>query len=230
MGQRGHPGPLARGPVTREMVLSAALHLADSEGVENLSMRKLGRACGVEAMSLYHHVPDKAAVLDGLGDAVYAHVDLPDLDGLAWEEALVAIGRAMYDAFLRHPGALPVVATRPAFHPAGMRLIESVLSQLDRAGFSSVRSAWASRALGVYVVGSALARSGRSPVVPVDDSPGAWADRAASVDAERFPLLARAMSSAVESWDWDAIFDTGLRAMVDGLRLLATGAQPASTE
>lgn len=205
-----------RPPVTRAKVLAAALRIADEEGVENLSMRKLGRACGIEAMSLYHHVPDKAAILDGLGDAVFADVDYPPASEEApWQDALAGLGQALYAALLRHPGALPIIATRPSFFPAGLRLIEALLEQLQRAGLDSWEASHAGKAIGVYVVGFAQATVGRSPLEPYDHSPQAWQRRGDAVDPDEFPALSAALRDD-RQWDMHHVFTLGLRAMING--------------
>src|SRR5215203_6060969 len=76
-----------RVPLTRERVLKTAVALADASGSESLSMRKLGEAAGVEAMSLYHHVANKEDLLDGMIDVVFGEIDLP-AGGADWMTAM----------------------------------------------------------------------------------------------------------------------------------------------
>ncbi len=92
----------ADSPLTRDKVLRAAVRLADKSGVEALSMRELGRLLGVEAMSLYNHVANKADVLDGMVDLVLGEVKLPALDA-DWREAMRSRAFSARRAFLRHP-------------------------------------------------------------------------------------------------------------------------------
>src|SRR6516162_10987683 len=80
MGTTDHSGA-HRAPLSRDRVLRAAVALADQGGISSLSMRKLGEALGVEAMSLYNHVASKSDLLDGMIDVVFGEIDLPDLDG-----------------------------------------------------------------------------------------------------------------------------------------------------
>src|SRR6476469_1505374 len=98
-------------PLSRERIIAAAVAIVDEHGLESLSMRKLGAALGVEAMSLYNHVDNKDDVLDGVLDHVLKEVPLPELD-LAWEEQLRVLARGFRAAGLAHPGVLPMWGSR----------------------------------------------------------------------------------------------------------------------
>ena len=87
MARPARPAAQPRTPLTRERVLHAALAMADAGGIESVSMRKLGEAVGVEAMSLYNHVPGKADLLDGLIDLVFSEIELPSA-GVGWQTAM----------------------------------------------------------------------------------------------------------------------------------------------
>src|SRR5919109_5024828 len=87
MAARTDPSPAPRVPLTRQRVLKAAVALADDGGIEQLTMRKLGQALGVEAMSLYHHVANKDALLDGMVDLVFGEVESP-AGGAHWKTAM----------------------------------------------------------------------------------------------------------------------------------------------
>src|SRR3954465_15348638 len=94
----------ARIPLSRERVLATAVALADESGLESLSMRKLGQALGVEAMSLYNHVAGKEALLDGMVDLVFAEIDLPA--GGDWKKSLRQRAISMRAALARHRWAV----------------------------------------------------------------------------------------------------------------------------
>ena len=87
MPARPTPSPESREPLSRERVLGAAVLLADEDGLESLSMRKLGQRLGVEAMSLYNHVANKDDLLDGMVDLVVSEIDLPS-GAVDWKEAM----------------------------------------------------------------------------------------------------------------------------------------------
>jgi AcrR family transcriptional regulator len=108
--------------------------LADSGGIESLSMRKLGDRLGVEGMALYRHVQNKDAILDGIVDAVMSEVDVraPDDD---WKAALRHLSIAARVVMVRHPWAPAVIVARPEVGPATLRHIDRVLAILESAGF-----------------------------------------------------------------------------------------------
>jgi AcrR family transcriptional regulator len=126
--------PARRRPLTRERVLAAALTLADEHGIEAVSMRRLGTALGVEAMSLYKHVEDKEAILDGIADLVMAEVTPPD-PTLPWREAIRRSAVSTHAALLRHPWAAVVFESRVHPGPARLRHLDAVVGILRAAGF-----------------------------------------------------------------------------------------------
>ncbi len=114
------PTTKQRAPLSRERVLRAALDLADKDGIESLSMRKLGEKLGVEAMSLYNHVANKDDILDGIVDLVFGEIALP-AERAPWKTA--ARGRAIsaHEALLRHPWAPSLMQSRTRPGPATLR-------------------------------------------------------------------------------------------------------------
>ena len=145
----------ARPRLSRERVLSAALKLADEQGLGALSMRRLGQALGVEAMSLYRHVANKDAILDALVEAVLEEVALPTRDE-AWRVALARRARSGLEAFRQHPWAVALLETRGAASPAALRCREATLDCLQRQGFSPQLAAHSAAALDSYLCGFAL--------------------------------------------------------------------------
>src|SRR5258706_5684902 len=110
----------SRVALSRERVLEAALQIVDREGLEAISMRRLGDALGVEAMSLYNHVPNKAAVLDGVFERVLAELPVLKPGRKSWRAVLKAQALALRDVLAAHPNALPLFATRPAVTEASL--------------------------------------------------------------------------------------------------------------
>ena len=124
-----------RAGLSRDLVLDAAVALVDRDGLDHLSMRKLGAALGVEAMTLYHYLPNKAALLDGLVEWVLEHATTgPATDGLRWDETLRRYAETLRTALLGHPGVLPLFFTRPAVTPQTLRAVERGLRVLSDAG------------------------------------------------------------------------------------------------
>jgi len=119
-----------KSPLTRERVLRAALDLADRDGLDALSMRALGAAMGVQAMSLYNHVADKDAVLDGIVDLVVAEIAVPSASQ-PWRAAMHARAVSSHTVLLRHPWAPGLLVSTKQ-----IRLIR-LLSRAARAGVLS---------------------------------------------------------------------------------------------
>ncbi|MEN9620870.1 MAG: hypothetical protein RL499_1063 [Actinomycetota bacterium] len=126
-----------RDALTPDRVLQAALTLADSEGLEALSMRRLGTELGVEAMSLYRHVPSKEALLDAMVDAiVVSWVDPADNTAGDWRTRLGAIMHRAHATLLARPWAVELVTMRPRVGEGRLRYAETITSALLEAGFT----------------------------------------------------------------------------------------------
>jgi AcrR family transcriptional regulator len=144
-----------RAALTRERILRAAISLADRDGIESLSMRKLGQELGVEAMSLYNHVRNKVDMLDGMVDVVFSEIDLP-ADGIDWRTAMRQRAISARQALLRHPWAIGLMESRATPGPATLRHHDAVLGSLRRASFSVDMAAHAYSILDGYIYGFAL--------------------------------------------------------------------------
>ncbi|MFJ3793329.1 TetR/AcrR family transcriptional regulator C-terminal domain-containing protein [Kitasatospora sp. NPDC090091] len=199
--------------LTREKVLRAALEVADRDGIEKLSMRRLGTELGVEAMTLYHYLPNKAALLDGLVELVVSSVQ-PDTAGPAdqWPLRLREFAVAFRAELLRHPGVIPLVATRPVRSAAALQAVEDTAAALTRAGITPVQALRIVNSVAMLVVGHCLAEAA--------DTPG-HRDQAGGgdLDLADFPVLAAAVAQGLGSpADHQARFDLALDALLAGLR------------
>jgi AcrR family transcriptional regulator len=146
---------LPRVPLSRERVLEAAVALADESGSEALSMRKLGEALGVEAMSLYHHVASKDDLLDGMIDVVFSEIALPaDCDD--WKRAMRERALSARRVLSRHGWAIRFMDSRTSPGPATLRHHDAVLGCLRNAGFSVPLAASALSVLDSYIHGFAF--------------------------------------------------------------------------
>jgi AcrR family transcriptional regulator len=181
--------------LTREKIVAAAIEVIDAVGSEKLTMRRLAAQVGVEPMSLYHHFPSKADLLDAIVDAAAgsygAQVSIaPDADLAA---GLRAFGTGMRAALLAHPGLLPLVSTRPVTPERAENLGEPLLGALTATGLSRRQAEFAVQSVAVFVMGHAMAQSGSTP-------------GAAGVPNR----------SAAEAY-YDEWFDLGLTALITGL-------------
>ena len=200
-----------RTPLSRRRILEAALRFVDREGLDALSMRKLGAELRVEAMSLYNHVPNKSALLDGMVEVLLGELRIPPEDE-CWEERI----RGAYRAFRRlaheHPNAFPLFVTRPPDTMDGVWLVEEFLKTLGRAGFDPKTSLHAFRALSSYATGYAMAEIRGFAMEPAGARPGARA-----LSAEEFPYIYE-LNRELGEVDRDAEFEFGLDLIISGLR------------
>jgi len=144
----------ARPPLSRERVVEAALKVMDDEGLEAVSMRRVAREVGVEAMSLYHHVANKADLMDGILDVVTAEIELPR-PGTPWKAALRGTAISAHQVYLRHAWAANL--TLSAGTGAGRyRYMEAILRCLREGGFSAELTHHAYHALESHIVGFTL--------------------------------------------------------------------------
>jgi AcrR family transcriptional regulator len=147
-----------RVPLSRERVLRAALALADEGGIESLSMRKLGQELGVEAMSLYNHVANKEAILDGVIELVIGEVletveDEKVSDPAEWKPATRRRILAAREVLLRHRWAPKVLETRSDMSPLVLRYYDGLLGLMFEGGFSADLAHHAMHALGSRALG-----------------------------------------------------------------------------
>ncbi|MFJ9693714.1 TetR/AcrR family transcriptional regulator C-terminal domain-containing protein [Kitasatospora sp. NPDC101183] len=213
-----HPARRGRGEragLSRQQVLDAALALVDRDGLKGLTMRSLGEHLGVEAMTLYHYVPNKDALLDGLVELVFTAAT-PAIDGAAdWRTALRAYATALREGLLRHPAVLPLATSRPAVTPATLDDVEALLRLLDEAGFPLGRALHALNSLAVFVIGHATAEA-RIEVGAEEAGGTAWLS---ALEAERYPLLIRAATEGVGTDDAER-FAFALDALLLGFEAL----------
>lgn len=217
------PGAAPRVPLTQDRVLRAAIALADEDGIESLSMRRLGRALGVEAMSLYNHVADKEAILGGLIELVLSEIEPPS-PAEEWEVAVRRFAISAHRALLSHPWASNLVLTSrggAVAQKARMLYIESLLGRLREAGFSPELTYHAYHALDSHILGFTVWEIGHE--VAADPSGGAAiANFVRSLSRDDFPnLIEHAEQHFGESVvDGDGEFEFGLDLLLDGLRKL----------
>lgn len=215
------PAPV-RTPLTRERVLRAAIALADQDGLPALSMRTLGAALGVQAMSLYNHVADKDDILDGMVDLVVAEIDVP-LASDPWKAAMVQRATSAHAVLLRHPWACGLLMSRANVGPAMLRYVDATIGCLEAAGFPLplVDHAW--NAMDSHIYGFTLQKLNFP--FQADEYAQVAAAYLPSLSRERYPAM-HALTVMVVKGEHDGIHDLafGLNLLLDGLeRLLPQG-------
>lgn len=155
MARPAKPATQTRAPLSRERVLRAAVAFADESGIATLSMRKLGEALGVEAMSLYNHVASKSDLLDGMIDLVFSEIDLPS-GGASWKSAMRQRAVSARQVLSRHRWAIGLMESRSSPGPATLRHHDSVIGSLRDAGFPVALAGHAFAVLDSYIYGFTL--------------------------------------------------------------------------
>jgi AcrR family transcriptional regulator len=148
----GETGAARRAQLTRQRVVAAAVELADRDGIESISMRRLAQELGVEAMSLYTHVRNKDDLLDGMADAVIGEIPM-STDGADWKASLRQMALAGRGVMLRHPWAPRIVETRAGPGPTALGYINTVLGTLREGGFTIAQTHHALHILGSRLLG-----------------------------------------------------------------------------
>jgi TetR/AcrR family transcriptional regulator, tetracycline repressor protein len=208
-----HRGAGQRAGLTRELVLAAARRIADAEGVDRLTMRRLAAELGVLPNALYTYVADKEALLDALIDDLLGGID-PGEAGGDWRDELVRVMDSSRRLLLAHPQLVPVFLARPGLGPNAVRLGEITFGLLRRGGLEGERAVEAFRALLIYSLGFAAFQAWR---LPKDAARSARAEAAfAGLPEDRFPEMHR-LASHLAGPVTDGQFHTGLRWLLDGI-------------
>jgi AcrR family transcriptional regulator len=215
MSPRTKPPP--RPALTRDRVLASAVDFADEHGIAGLSMRKLGEAVGVEAMSLYNHVANKSDLLDGMVDVVFGEIDMPT-DSSDWKEAMRTRAHSARTVLSRHRWAIGLMETRTSPGPSNLRHHDAVLGALRLGGFSIEMAAHAFSLLDSYIYGFAL----QEATLPFDsgEQTGDLArEILATAPVDAYPHLTELAVEHVmqPGYDYGNEFTFGLELILDGL-------------
>src|SRR2546428_6092219 len=153
-----------RKPLTTERIVEAAIELIDREGLGALSMRRLGAALGVEAMSLYRHFPSKAALLEFVVGRLLAELLLPVPGSAPWQDSFRALAHDYRQLLLRHPNAIPLLATLQLSNPGALGAAGAVMALLRDAGFDARTAFHVLATADSYVIGFAYWEAGTAAI------------------------------------------------------------------
>jgi AcrR family transcriptional regulator len=204
-------------PLSRERVLRAAVVLADTDGIESLTMRRLGQDLGVEAMSLYNHVAGKDDILDGIADLVFSEIDLPS--ALAdWKPAMRLRAISAREALVRHPWASSLMQSRTKPGPATLRHHDSVIRRLRDASFTVDMTAHAFSVMDSYIYGFAQQQQ-HLTYSTSEDAAVVAQNILRQIPADEYPHLAEMIieHAMKPGYDYTKEFEFGLDLILDGL-------------
>ena len=224
------PATEPRIPLSRERVLRVAVAFADESGIASLTMRKLGEALGVEAMSLYNHVANKDELLDGMVDLVFSEIDLPS-GGADWKTAMRERAVSARHALSRHPWAIGLMESRTSPGPATLRHHDRVIGSVRDAGFSIEMAAHAFSVLDSYIYGFAL-QEASLPFDSAEETAEVAQMILAQFPRDEYPHLAELTVEHVlqPGYDYGNEYEFGLDLILDGLegaRVVTSPAPPS---
>lgn len=213
------PNGDSRPKLSRELVLQKAVVIADQEGIQALTMRRLAQALGVEAMSLYYHFANKERLLDAMIDLVFAEIEMP-AEG-DWKSRIRARAHSARKALVRHRWALGLTDSRTSPGPANLHHHNAVIECLRTNGFSVAAAAHAYSLLDSYVYGYTMQQL-NLPFTTSEEAGPAAESIMAEAAAGDFPYL---VEMAVEyvlkpGYDYKEEFEIGLRLVLEGIETL----------
>lgn len=205
-----------RAPLDRDRIIASAVTMADANGLEQVSMRKLASELGVEAMSLYYHVPNKDDLIDGMVDDVIGEIALPSLDE-PWKDAMRTRAVSSHEVMIRHPWAIGIIDSRTNRSLDSLRYYDAMVGTLLEGGFSMDLTAHALATIDAYVYGFCI----QEVNLPLDTPENiAEASEAvlAQIPMDEFPHLMRmTVEHAMQpGYDFAAGFEFGLDLILDG--------------
>ncbi len=213
----------ARERLTRARVVQTAVALADAGGVGSLSMRKLAKALGVEAMSLYHHVANKEEILDSMVDAVFGEIEFsPEAE---WKQAMRERANSVRAVLRRHPWALGLLESRKNPGPNTLGHHDAVIGCLRRAGFSVAMTSHAFSLIDSYLYGFALQEL-NMPFENTAQLEVVAEDMLAAMPADAYPNLIEMMQMHVlqPGYSYGDEFAIGFGVVLDGIERMALAA------
>ncbi|MFE3453048.1 TetR/AcrR family transcriptional regulator [Nonomuraea sp. NPDC059194] len=206
--------------LTRDQIVRAALELLDAEGLDALSMRKLGARLGAGATSLYWHVANKDELLELAYDEIWGEMPVPDPETAGWKDTATAFAYGMRQTILAHPWASALIGRLPAIGPNSLRVGELLRKALYLAGFRGREQDYASSAIIAFVIGTTIPEVAWRAWAESGDFDDVSLREVVEQAAADYPeLLAR--NKHYEGIDDRAMremnFDFGLLCVLDGL-------------
>jgi AcrR family transcriptional regulator len=204
-------------PLSADRVIEAAVEVADDIGIDAFTIRRLATALDVKPMTIYHHVANKEAIIDGMVDAVFAEIELPTTDE-DWRTGMRLRAVSAREVLARHPWATPLLDSRANPGPATLRHHNTVLGCLSGAGFSFEMAGHTMALLDAFVYGFAL-QEAALPATSGDHMDELADDVMSQLDPEAYPHFVAFVEKRVLAGDYDFAdeFTFGLDLILDAL-------------
>jgi AcrR family transcriptional regulator len=212
-----------------ESIVDAAVALIEADGLGSLTMRRLAGSLGCSPMALYRHVATKEDLLRAIAEHYLGDLELPNTDGLTWQETVVEVTTTVHRAFIAHPQLAPILAVQHVDALAVFRATELVLHALRSAGLDNREAARALDTITSYAVGATQRKAEQRRGSTAD---AARLTRIRELPPESFPTV-RELVGELVTVDFEHSFEDGLQLVIDGIerRVEATsGGRPAQEE
>lgn len=204
-----------RGSLSRARIVDAALELAREMPLEDVSLHKVGEALGVSAMSLYRYVASKADLLDAMGDAVLAEIEIPVANGDDWRSDLRALAVAFREVLQAHPNVAHIVLTRRLNAPGTLPVFDATLGILLRLGLPPAAAVDCVRAAVAFQIGTHVRE------YTLEGNAGGRL--AVDLDVDEYPNIAAA-APHLQVMDHTHEFEQGLDLLIAGIEQRLRGA------
>lgn len=216
------PSPVKRPRLTAERVLQGAVSLADEIGIADLTIRRLAETLEVKPMTIYHHVPNKEAIIDGMVDLVFSEIELPPID-MDWRSAMRVRSRSMRQVLAMHPWASPLMESRTNPGMATLVHHDAVLGCLRSGGLSLELTGHAYALIDAFLYGFAL-QEATLPATGGDEMAELAKSMADQIPTDLLPHLAELTTGHIlqPGYDFGNEFEFGLDLILDGLAMAAT--------
>jgi AcrR family transcriptional regulator len=208
-----------------ESIVDAAVALTETDGLGALTMRRLARSLGCSPMALYRHVATKEDLLRAIAEHYLGDLELPNTDGMTWQQTIVEVTAAVHGAFLAHPQLAPILAVQHVDALAVFRATELVLHALRCAGLDNREAARALDTITSYAVGATQRKAELRRGSTAND---ARLGRIRELPRESFPTV-RELVGELVTMDFEHSFEDGLRLVIDGIERrieMAAGGRP----
>ncbi|GGO74730.1 TetR/AcrR family transcriptional regulator [Nonomuraea cavernae] len=202
---------MATEPLSRARIIAAAIDLIEREGADAVSMRRIAAELGFGVMSLYNHVPNKDALLNGVAETVLSEIEFTDDPDAHWTDRVRMQARAFRQIAHGHPRSTMLVVSRQLHSTAGLLPVERALATLRSAGFDGAHAVRVLRMFIAFIVGSLLREVGVTPTFAPDHR-----QTVEEVDATLFPEVS-ALSSLLHSCDHEAEYEFGVELLIQAI-------------
>lgn len=208
--------------LSAERVIEGAVRLADRIGTDALTIRKIADEIDAKPMTIYHHVPNKEAIIDGMVDLVFAEIQLPPTD-TDWRSAVLVRCESMREVLAQHPWAAPLMENRTSPGPATLAHHDAVLGCFRRAGFSLALTGHAYAVVDAFLYGFAL-QEATLPATGGEEMAELAGGIAEQMPTDLYPHLAEFTQQHVlqPGYDFSDEFDAGINLILDGLQRAAS--------